>query len=155
MRDLFGREVSSYDYQGSMDVHFSSATDEWSTPEDVFAGLDSEFGFTLDAAASPDNHKCEKYFTKEDNGLIKDWAGERVYINPPYSEISKWMRKAFWEYREGVTVVALIPSRTDTRWWHKYVMRASEIRFIKGRLTFGGAENSAPFPSAVVIFKAD
>lgn len=134
-----------------MQVHFSSKTDLWSTPQDFFNKLDDEFGFTLDPCATPENAKCDKYFTIEDDGLAQDWSGERVFMNPPYGrEIGKWVKKAS---ESNTLVVCLVPARTDTRWWHDYVIGGgAEVRFIKGRLKFGGSSNSAPFPSAVVIF---
>lgn len=135
-----------------MSVHFSSKTDLWSTPQNFYDMLDDEFNFTLDPCATHDNHKTDKYYTLEDDGLSKDWTGEVVFMNPPYGrEIGKWVKKA---KESNATVVCLVPSRTDTRWWHDNVINdASEIRFIKGRLKFGGQKNSAPFPSAVVVFR--
>ena len=141
----------------NLDVHFSSRTDNWATPQVFFDRLNSEFNFTLDPCADEYNAKCPKYLTKEDDGLTKSWAGERVFMNPPYGRvIGDWVRKAYEESRERETlVVALIPSRTDTKYWHDYVMKAKEIRFVKGRLKFGDGRNSAPFPSAVVVFDGD
>lgn len=139
-----------------MDVHYSSKTDNWATPQSFFDRLNAEFNFTLDPCADKDNAKCTKYYTVDDNGLAQDWAGERVFMNPPYGRaISDWVRKAYEESLKGALVVALIPARTDTRYWHKYVMRAKEIRLVKGRLKFGDGRNSAPFPSAVVIWDGD
>lgn len=122
---------------------FSSAHDNWSTPKETYDALHKEFNFNDDP--------CPLYGVISSDGLIRDW-GDRCYVNPPYSEISKWVKKGFEESQKGKLVVMLIPSRTDTKWWHEYVMKG-EIRFIKGRLKFGGSKNSAPFPSAVVIFK--
>ena len=138
-------------------VMFSSATDEWSTPPAFFRKLDMRFNFTLDPCADEQNHKCNKYFTESDDGLSKSWGGETVFCNPPYGrEIKKWIKKAYEESQKpGTTVVMLIPSRTDTSYWHDYVMRASEIVFVRGRLKFGDSKNSAPFPSAVIVFKSD
>ncbi len=143
------------------DVHFSSKTDDWATPQDFFDELDKEFGFVLDVCASKENAKCTFYFTRDRNGLIQGWRDLQarvghgaVWLNPPYGrEIGKWMAKAYEESLLGATVVCLVPSRTDTNWWHEYVMKAHELRFIKGRLKFGGSKTSAPFPSAVVIFR--
>lgn len=136
----------------SMDVHWSSKSVEWYTPFDAFNALDAKYNFTLDPCCTEENAKCEKYYTKDDNGLIQSWEGERVFMNPPYGrEISEWIKKAYHEARKGALVVCLIPSRTDTIWWHKYCMRG-KIIFIKGRLKFGGASESAPFPSAIVVF---
>ena len=135
-------------------IHFSSKTVEWSTPQEVFDVLDKEFDFTLDPCATAENAKCGRYFTNEDDGLKQDWGKERIFMNPPYGrEISKWMKKAYDASSKGATVVCLPPARTDTKWWHDYAMRG-EIYLIKGRLKFGNAKNSAPFPSAVVVFKA-
>ena len=136
-----------------MSVHFSSLSGEWSTPQGVFDELDREFNFTLDVCATAENAKCIIFIGKEGNGLKLSWWGT-CWMNPPYGrEIGKWLKKAYETSLEGFTVVCLIPSRTDTRWWHEYVMKADEIRFIKGRLKFGGHKNSAPFPSAIVVFR--
>lgn len=136
-------------------VMFSSKTDEWSTPQDFFNKLNKEFNFTLDPCATPENAKCEKYYTKEDDGLKQDWSGETVFCNPPYGRVIKdWVKKCYEESRkENTTVVMLIPARTDTSYFHDYIYnKAKEIRFIRGRLKFGNAKNSAPFPSIVVVF---
>lgn len=131
---------------------FSSATCEWATPQELFDALDAEFRFTLDACATPENAKCAAFYTKADDGLAQDWRGS-VWCNPPYGrEIGAWIRKGYQAAQDGATVVMLIPSRTDTRWWHEYVMKADEIRFLRGRLKFGGAKQDAPFPGAVVVF---
>lgn len=134
------------------DLMFSSESDEHPTPQWLFDALNREFAFTLDPCCTPESAKCEKYYTIFDSGLLKDWSTEVVFMNPPYSECAEWMRKAYWASLEGSTVVCLVPSRTDTDWWHRYAMRG-EIRFIKGRLTFVGSENPAPFPSAIVVFR--
>ena len=134
-----------------MNVHFSSKTDQWSTPQDFFDKLNEEFKFNLDVCANTENHKCAMWFSEEEDGLSKDWSNVRVWMNPPYGrEIGKWVKKA--SEAKGV-VVCLLPSRTDTRWFHDYIYGKAEIRFLKGRLKFGGSKNSAPFPSMVVIFK--
>ena len=142
------------DTQGLM---FSSKSNEWATPQDFYNKLNAEFGFTLDPCATPTTAKCSSYYTKDDDGLSKDWSGHTVFMNPPYGRKQKdWIEKAFQEgEKSGTTVVALVPARTDTKAWHNYCMKATEIRFIKGRLKFGqGASktNSAPFPSAVIVF---
>ena len=138
----------------SVSVHFSSATDLWYTPHDFYAALNGEFNFTLDPCATDENHKTDKYYTKETDGLSQSWDGERVFMNPPYGRvIGDWMKKAS---EAKSLVVCLVPARTDTRWWHDYVIGGgAEVRFIKGRLKFGGSKNSAPFPSALVIFRND
>ena len=136
-------------------VMFSSASDEWATPQDFFDKLNEEFGFTLDPCANADNHKCGKYFTKEQDGLAQDWGTERVYCNPPYGRgIGEWVAKC--SRHKGLAVM-LIPARTDTKWFHEYVYQKpnAEIRFIKGRLKFGTSSNSAPFPSMVIVFNKE
>lgn len=135
-------------------VHFSSATDDWATPQEFFDELDAEFDFTLDVCASDSNAKCGRYFTRDDDGLSQTWDAERCWMNPPYGrEIKEWMRKAYGSSLEGALVVCLVPARTDTAWWHDYAAKATEIRFVRGRLRFGSAKHSAPFPSAVVVFR--
>jgi len=137
----------------NLDVHFSSKTDLWATPQDFFGKLNDEFRFTLDVCALPENAKCERYYTPEDDGLSQKWSGV-CWMNPPYGRaIGKWVEKAYIAAEEGATVVCLLPARTDTKWWHDYVMRATEIRLVRGRLKFGDGANSAPFPSAIVIFE--
>ena len=137
----------------SNSVHFSSARDNWETPQDFFETLNNEFRFTLDVCAEEHSAKCKNYFTKKDDALDKEWNGV-CWMNPPYGRgIGVWLQKAYESSQQGSTVVCLIPSRTDTKWWHDYVMRASEIRFLKGRLKFDGHENSAPFPSAIIVFQ--
>lgn len=132
------------------DLMFSSKTDLWSTPQAFFDELDREFHFTLDVCALPENAKCPRYFTPEEDGLKQEWTGV-CWCNPPYGrELPKWVEKAA---KSSATVVMLIPARTDTRWFHDLVLPFTEIRFIKGRLKFGGAVNSAPFPSMIVIFR--
>ena len=136
-------------------VLFSSKEEKWATPQDFFDKLNDEFHFTLDAAASPDNAKCANYFTEEQDGLAQSWGGHTVWCNPPYCrKTGLWVKKAYEEHqRTGCTVVMLLPSRTDVRWFHDYILGKAEIRFIKGRLKFGGGKNSAPFPSIVVIYR--
>lgn len=137
------------------DALFSRDSDEWETPAELFEILNDEFHFTLDACATDDNHKVDKYFTKMDDGLKQDWSGYRVFCNPPYSEIGKLVRKAYYEGLKAETLVCLlIPARTDTRWFHDYILHRSEIRFIKGRLRFSGSKWNAPFPSMIVIFRS-
>ncbi|MBX9792576.1 MAG: phage N-6-adenine-methyltransferase [Pirellulales bacterium] len=131
---------------------FSSRTDVWATPQDVFALLDAEFHFDLDVCALPANAKCRRYFTPKQDGLKQEWTGV-CWMNPPYGrEIGKWMKKALVASLKGATVVCLVPARCDTAWWHEYATRG-EIRFIRGRLKFGSASSAAPFPSAIVIFR--
>lgn len=131
---------------------FSSTTDLWATPQDFFDKLNNEFDFQTDVCALPENTKCDNYFSPEVDGLKQDWKGV-CWMNPPYGRaIGKWIQKAYEESeKHGSTIVCLLPARTDTKWWHNYCMEG-EIRLVKGRLKFGGSKNSAPFPSAVVIF---
>lgn len=138
-----------------MNVHFSSKSNEWYTPQYLFDELNEEFNFTLDPCATHENAKCDKYFTIEENGLMQDWHNDVVFMNPPYGrEIKHWIKKAYEESLKGATVVCLIPARTDTTYWHEYIFnKAHDIRFLKGRLKFGGGKNSAPFPSAIVVYK--
>jgi len=135
---------------------FTSNSDEWETPQELFDELNKEFHFNLDPCATEKNAKCSKYFTKKDDGLHKKWDG-RVFMNPPYGrKISQWVEKAYkewWNHR--VTIVCLLPARTDTKWFHDYCIKTDEIRFIKGRLKFSKMKNSAPFPSMIVIFRGN
>ena len=133
---------------------FSHKTDEWSTPQDIFDELNDEFCFDLDPCSTDENYKCERHYTIADDGLSHSWGGCRVFCNPPYSDISRWVEKAYREAtKDNTLVVLLIPSRTDTRYFHNFINHRAEIRFIKGRLKFGEQKNSAPFPSMLVIFR--
>ena len=136
-------------------VMFSSKNNEWSTPQDFFDKLNWRFGpFDLDPCATPHNTKCANFYTAAENGLNKSWQGHTVFVNPPYGRgIEDWIKKGYEEAQDPDTkVVMLIPARTDTKYWHNYVMKAEMVFFIKGRLKFGASTNSAPFPSAVVVF---
>lgn len=132
----------------------SSKTDDWPTDPAYMAQLVERFGgFDLDPCADDENHKAPRYFTRADNGLSQEWTG-RVFMNPPYGRvIGEWMRKA-WESSQTTAelVVCLVPARVDTAWWHDYATRG-EVEFIRGRLKFGDLRNSAPFPSALVVFR--
>jgi site-specific DNA-methyltransferase (adenine-specific) len=147
-------------------VCFSSKTDDWETPDWLFDLLNKEFGFQVDAAANTVNNKCGMYFSDalshqwflhKSSTMVRDDLPLLItgpfWLNPPYSKVGEFIKKAYEESLKGATVVCLIPSRTDTKWWHKYVMKADEIRFIKGRLKFSGSNNSAPFPSCIVVFR--
>lgn len=132
----------------------SSNTNEWATPIKTFQKLDAEFHFNLDPCATHENHKCDKYYTIEEDGLQQDWGGQRVFCNPPYGRvIGDWVRKCYEESQKPDTVVVmLIPARTDTAYFHDYIYhKAKEIRFVRGRLHFNEA-GPAPFPSMIVIF---
>lgn len=138
----------------------SSENMNWCTPQDFFNKLDREFHFVLDAAATEKSAKCARYFTPETDGLSQSWnVGGAVFCNPPYGrQIGAWVEKAYTEAtRGGYTVVLLIPARTDTQYFHDFIYRKAEIRFIRGRLKFtdeeGNAKQSAPFPSMVVIYR--
>ncbi len=137
------------------DIMFSSKTDQWSTPQAFFDELDREFSFTLDPCADTENHKCARYFTAEEDGLVQDWSGERVFCNPPYGRaIYKWVEKCYREgCKDGTIVVLLIPARTDTAYFHDFILNRAEVRFIRGRLKFGDSTTGAPFPSMLAIFR--
>jgi phage N-6-adenine-methyltransferase len=130
-----------------------SVTDDWATPNDLFAKLDERYGFTLDVAASATNAKCKNYFTQEQNGLEQEWTGV-VWCNPPYGRgIRDWVRKAYESYYlNGATVVLLLPARTDTAWFHDYALKG-KVEFLRGRLKFGNSKTAAPFPSILVRFE--
>lgn len=136
------------------DCMFSSATDQWATPQAFFDQWDAQFNFDMDVCADASNAKCWRFFTESDNGLYQDWAPNRCWMNPPYGrEIKHWVRKAYEESLRGATVVCLLPARTDTAWWHDYILPYAEVTFVRGRLKFGDAQNGAPFPSAVAVFR--
>lgn len=137
------------------DVMFSSKKNEWSTPQQFYDELNKEFNFNLDPCSDGKNNKCERFFTKKQDGLKQNWGGSRVFCNPPYGlEIKKWVEKAYREgTKDNTLVVLLIPARTDTKYFHDYILNRSEIRFVKGRLKFGNEKQSAPFPSMLVIFR--
>lgn len=129
----------------------TSNTDLWPTPQAFFDSYNAIYHFDVDVCATAENALCAKFYSPEDDGLSKEWGGI-CWMNPPYGrEISKWMKKAYESSLKGNTVVCLVPARTDTAWWHDYAMKG-EIEFIRGRLKFGNSKNSAPFPSAVVVF---
>lgn len=127
------------------------------TPDGLFQKLDAEFHFTLDAAASDRNAKCARYFTREDDALGKDWGEEVVWLNPPFGRgLREWARKAWEASRAGALVVMLCPSATDMDWWHDYVLEADEVRFIRGRMSFGSEDltrSNYVFPVALAVFR--
>lgn len=132
------------------DVMFSSKTCMWETPQDFFDKLNDKYHFEIDVCAIPENAKCTEYFTPEIDGLKQNWGGHRCWCNPPYGrEIGKWVEKAA---KSKALTVMLLPARTDTKWFHDHIYGKADVRFVKGRLKFGGCANSAPFPSMVVIF---
>ena len=133
-----------------MEVFYSSKTDLWETPQHLFEELNKEFCFDTDACALPENAKCPHYYTPEQDGLKQEWTGT-IWCNPPYGRsIAKWVEKAA---TSRATVVMLLPARTDTQWFHRYIYQKNEIRFIPGRLKFGKAKHNAPFPSMVCVFR--
>jgi site-specific DNA-methyltransferase (adenine-specific) len=138
-------------------VGFSSTSGDWDTPQAFYDKLDRQFSFTLDPCATEASAKCTKYYTKEDDGLVQDWGEQTVFVNPPYGRgIGVWLKKGYEESKKhNTTVVMLVPARTDTKWWHDYVMRAKEVHLVRGRLKFGTSDNAAPFPSAVVVFHSN
>ena len=138
---------------------FSSDSAEWETPQSLFDQLNKEFHFEIDVCATAENKKCENWlghgpgdvFT---DGLRHSWGNQVCWCNPPYGrEVGTWVEKACQESLKGATVVCLLPSRTDTRWFHDWVLGKAEIRFIRGRLKFQGAPSSAPFPSILAIYR--
>ena len=135
-------------------IGFSSVTNTWATPNAFFMLLDHEFNFTLDPCASSENTKCAKYYTEKENGLTQSWQGETVFMNPPYGrDISKWLQKAYEESKnKNTTIVCLIPARTDTKYWHDYVMKATEVRLVKGRLKFGESNTPRHSPRQLLYF---
>lgn len=135
-------------------VLFSSATDEWSTPQHIFDEWDRDYHFDLDVCATPDNTKCNKFFTRADDGLAQVWTGS-CWMNPPYGRnIGLWVEKAWRSVDKELAdfVVCLLPARTDTKWFHDYCWKYGRVYFIRGRLKFGGSTNSAPFPSMITVF---
>ena len=143
-------------------VMFSRKSDEWATPQALYDELNAEFDFALDPCATPDNAKDRRFFTKENDGLSHAWSqvASSAFINPPHSQLKKWIAKCHEESLMGVTCVMLIPARTDTKAWGSYIWNYQmhrprenvEVRFLPGRLKFGGSKNSAPFPSAIIVF---
>jgi phage N-6-adenine-methyltransferase len=139
-------------------VHFSSKTCLHSTPQDFFDALDAEFHFDLDVCATSENAKCERFYRLgiAGGGLAAPWNehGDVAWMNPPYGrDIGKWVQKAREEQLLGITVVALLPARTDTKWFQDSVLPYAELRWVRGRLKFGGSKNSAPFPSVVAVYR--
>lgn len=132
----------------------ANASDEYATPQELFDELDAEFHFNLDPCSTHENAKCEKHFTLEEDGLTRSWSGHKVFCNPPYSNIKQWVEKCYREAQaDNTVVVMLIPSRTDTKYFHDFIYRRAEIRFIKGRVQFNRIKMNAPFPSMIVIFR--
>ena len=139
----------------SRKVMSSSKDMTWATPDEWFRYLDLEFKFTLDPCCVPETAKCKRFFTPADDGLSQSWADERIFMNPPYGPaLAKWMSKAYESARDdGALVVCFVPARVDTQWWHRFAVKAADVRFPIGRVKFAGAKNMAPFPVAIVIFR--
>lgn len=134
------------------DVHFSSDKMDYGTPQWFFDFWNERFYFDVDVCADANNHKMPNYYDLKKDALSISWKKQKCWMNPPYGrDIANWMKKAYEEAKEGALVCCLVPSRTDTDWWHNYVMKGGHIFFVKGRITFDGAPTGAPFPSAVVI----
>lgn len=135
---------------------YSSNSEEWATPQALFDELNREFHFTLDPCATPQNAKCAHFYTRKENDLAQSWRGETVFCNPPYGRgVNEWVKKAYDESLNGATVVLLIAARTDTAYFHDFIYRKHEIRFIRGRLHFNESKNAAPFPSMIVIMRGE
>lgn len=146
-------------------VHFSSKTDEWATPQKLFEELTHRYSIGLDVCATAENAKSKKYYEREADGLSQEWVlgaapGTAAWMNPPYGrKIGAWVAKAACEANRGLTIIALLPARTDTNWWHEYIQPIldgswrGEVKFLRGRVKFGDAKNSAPFPSVCVIWQ--
>ena len=130
---------------------FSSGSDEWTTPRWLFDDLNARFQFTLDAAATRENRLCDAYYDKASDGLSHSWTGERVWCNCPYSQIADWAAKFRFEAKAASLIVALVPARTDTRWFQENIMQADLVHFVPGRLRFSD-KGSAPFPSALAFW---
>jgi len=141
------REMGNFDAN-----RFLSSNQEWETPDEIFEPLNKEFGFTLDVAASQDNYKCARYWTREDDALSLPWGDEICWLNPPYRQVGVWVKRAFQESLNGATVVCLVQARTNTNWWHDYCMKG-EVRFIRGRPKFKGCKHGLPQPLAIVVFR--
>lgn len=135
------------------DTKFDSKRQDWETPDEIFKPLEDEFGIVIDVCASKQNKKCDLYYSIDGNGLLQDWTHwHACWMNPPFGEQGKWVKKAYEESQRGATVICLLPSRTNTNWWHDYCMKG-EIRFIRGRPKFKGAKHGLPQPLSIVIFR--
>ena len=136
---------------------FESARQDWTTPDALFNPINAEFRFTLDAAADAANARAPLFFCAADDGLRQDWGANVVWLNPPYGErtgrLSKWVEKAADAAAKGATVVMLIPARTNTNWFHDICLKRGEVRFIRGRPKFGGADHGLPQPLCLVVFR--
>lgn len=135
---------------------YTSDQTEWETPQLLFDAYNDIYNFTIDVCAQPFNTKVDRYYTPEDDGLSQSWSGEVVWMNPPYgTEVPKWTLKAAKERKRAIAIVALLPARTDTAWWHDNVAPYSELHFLRGRLSFDNTRGTAPFPSVIAIYGRD
>ena len=135
------------------ETKFAHAREDWETPDSIFKPLEEEFGIVIDVCASEHNKKCSLRYTIEENGLLQDWSvWHACWMNPPFGEQAKWVKKAYEESLRGATVVCLLPARTNTNWWHDFCMKGT-VRFLRGRPVFVGAKHGLPQPLAIVIFQ--
>jgi len=140
----------------NIDACMSSQFMDWGTPQEFFDKLNKEFNFDLDFCANYQNWKCDDFYTPDIDALKQFPKGRRIFCNPPYGKDIKRFVKKCYELSKDNFVVMLVPARTDTVYWHEYIFPHADVRFIKGRLKFEGEQKgsgSAPFPSAIVIFK--
>jgi site-specific DNA-methyltransferase (adenine-specific) len=139
-------------------TRFCSRRQDWTTPDEIFRPLNAEFGFTLDAAATPENSRAPLFFTEQDDAMKQDWGRHVVWLNPPYGDggyrLSDWVQKAHEASLADATVVMLIPARTNTVWFHDYCLARAEVRFVRGRPKFGDADHGLPQPLCIVIFRS-
>jgi site-specific DNA-methyltransferase (adenine-specific) len=128
--------------------------DKWETPDKIFNELNDKYKFSLDPCCEIHTAKCKKYYTEKENGLLQNWSGERVFVNPPYSRgnIELWMQKCYEESLKGIVIIALIPVSTSSKWFHEYVLDNADLKFYKGRIRFKGAPHTAPFSSMLAIW---
>lgn len=128
-------------------------SNEWETPEELFHQLHKKYWFTIDAAATKENAKLPRFWTKSDDALTKSWTGERVFCNPPYGNEQKaFIEKAYTERKKAELILLLLPVRTETKVWHDFIFPYARIYFLKGRLKFSNAKSNAPFASCFVVF---
>jgi phage N-6-adenine-methyltransferase len=163
-RQRHTQTVASLQAKAKQKAYLLANSDRWETHPETFAEYDAEFCFTLDVCAEPHNAKCPRYFSPEQNGLLQDWGTATCWMNPPYSQMDAWMEKAYRSAGRGALVVCLVVPRTDTDWWHDWVVgKVAEIRYRKRRERFLLPPNadgvkvrprhSATFPSIVVIYR--
>lgn len=137
----------------SFKTQFASNKQDWETPDSLFVPLDSEFHFTLDVCASVENKKCENFISKEQDGLKIEWGNSICWANVPFKNKKKWIERAYEQSTKGATVVCLVPARTNTNWFQDYCLKYGEVRFVRGRPKFNGAEHGLPQPLAIVVFR--